>query len=471
MKTKLRAGSLREKNGVRVCQKSSVITKKACSVVKISQAAELDTCILNGHEIPSSIEVTTEDIGNIIGTGESLSEENSQAHIQSSRLDDSSAIERTEFSVTCESNLDTIFSLVVEPVAILSEHTNKGDSGNRSDPVVVPILGTNDRGDNLTSSDYQTCAVSDFNISDMIITGLPYDESQFDTELSVINQFSDYKYREPSMLYDVAEQCMVMPFLEDNTVKTSTNTNDSRSHEAIADPYSTSLYEAISQLKPCDQQSDVISDSDPAEEFDPESFIKNLPELSDVVSNFCPTVLPVESWKRKTMTLVLDLDETLVHSRLEPCHDVDFTFTVFFNMKDQTVYVKKRPYLHMFLERVAEMFEVVIFTASQSIYAEKLLNILDPEGKFISRRFYRESCIFPDGCCTKDLSLLGFDLTKVAIIDNSPQVFRYQKNNGIPIKSWYDDPTDYALLSMLPFLETLVEADDVRPIIAKKFSN
>lgn len=44
-------------------------------------------------------------------------------------------------------------------------------------------------------------------------------------------------------------------------------------------------------------------------------------------------------------------------------------------------------------------------------------------------------------------------------------------NNGIPINSWFDDPTDCALISLLPFLETLVDAEDVRPIIAKRFGN
>lgn len=114
--------------------------------------------------------------------------------------------------------------------------------------------------------------------------------------------------------------------------------------------------------------------------------------------------------------------ETLVHSTLEPCDDADFSFPVFFNMKEHIVHVKKRPHLQTFLERVAQIFEIVVFTASQSIYAKQLLDILDPEGKLISRRAYRESCLFSDGSYTKDLTVLGVDLAKIVIIDNSPQV-------------------------------------------------
>lgn len=86
------------------------------------------------------------------------------------------------------------------------------------------------------------------------------------------------------------------------------------------------------------------------------------------------------------------------------------------------MYVKQRPYLRAFLEKVSEMFHIVIFTASQSIYAKQLLDILDPEGNIFSGRAYRESCIFADGGYTKDLTVLGVDLAKIVIIDNSPQV-------------------------------------------------
>lgn len=124
------------------------------------------------------------------------------------------------------------------------------------------------------------------------------------------------------------------------------------------------------------------------------------------------------------MLIITDIlsAETLVHSTLEECDDADFTFTVFSNMEEQTVYVRRRPFLQTFLERVSQMFEIVIFTASLSIYATPLLDILDLEQKIISKRIYRESCLFSDGCYTKDLNILGVDLAKVAIIDNTPQV-------------------------------------------------
>ena len=111
-----------------------------------------------------------------------------------------------------------------------------------------------------------------------------------------------------------------------------------------------------------------------------------------------------------------------MHSTLEPCDDADFTFPVNFSLQKHTVYVRCRPHLKDFMERVAGLFEIIIFTASQSIYAEQLLNVLDPKRRIFRHRVYRESCVFVDGNYLKDLSVLGRDLARVIIIDNSPQV-------------------------------------------------
>ena len=122
-----------------------------------------------------------------------------------------------------------------------------------------------------------------------------------------------------------------------------------------------------------------VTEMDVDDEFNPWQFIKSLPPYSHVAHLTPPVNLPPIDASRFDLTLVLDLDETLVHCTVEVCDDADFVFPVLFHGMEYQVYVRLRPHLFEFLKRIQGLkFETVIFTASQKVYADELLNRIDP---------------------------------------------------------------------------------------------
>jgi CTD small phosphatase-like protein 2 len=82
---------------------------------------------------------------------------------------------------------------------------------------------------------------------------------------------------------------------------------------------------------------------------------------------------------------------------------------------------------------------------------------------------FRESCLSVEGNFLKDLNVLGRDLKKSVLVDNSPHAFGYQVDNGIPIESWFDDRNDTELLKLERFLRTLHGVNDVRAVVRRSF--
>lgn len=119
---------------------------------------------------------------------------------------------------------------------------------------------------------------------------------------------------------------------------------------------------------------------------------------------------------------------------------------------------------------MSKYYEIIIFTAAVKEYADIIIDHIDPDKKLIKKRYYRRDTITTKlENQIKDLTILKKDLSKTLIIDNVPENFIKQKENGIFIKSWYDDKNDTCLLDLIPILKDLVvqNVDDVRIFLSQ----
>ncbi|KAJ2706941.1 Nuclear envelope morphology protein 1 [Coemansia spiralis] len=166
-------------------------------------------------------------------------------------------------------------------------------------------------------------------------------------------------------------------------------------------------------------------------------------------------------------TLVLDLDETLIHSSPQGSYRAHHRIEVVIDKVACLYYVYKRPHVDYFLRKVSEWYTVVVFTASLAEYADPVIDLLDAQHKYISARFFRESCVPHDSSYAKNLAAVNPDLSQVVLVDNSPLSYFINPTNGIPIQPWVNsDPKDEALLDLLPLLDALRFTDDVRSILS-----
>jgi len=173
---------------------------------------------------------------------------------------------------------------------------------------------------------------------------------------------------------------------------------------------------------------------------------------------------PLSSDTGSKKTLVLDLDETLVHSSFKPIPNPDFIIPVEIEDQVYKVYVLKRPGVDQFLKALGDKFEIVVFTASLAKYADPVLDLLDTY-KVVRARLFREACTNYNGNFVKDLSRLGRDIKHSLIVDNSPTSYLFHPENAVPCESWFDDENDTELLEFIPVFESIAKVDDVRVAI------
>lgn len=131
-----------------------------------------------------------------------------------------------------------------------------------------------------------------------------------------------------------------------------------------------------------------------------------------------------------------------------------------------------RPFAHDILRELSKEFEIMVFTASVSCYADAVLDLLDPENEFISYRLYRQHCVATDdGNYIKDLRVIGGGrhLQNMVLVDNSALSYGYQIDNGIPIVPFYHNYNDNELKNLAEYIKLLADVPDVREVNKKAF--
>jgi len=165
------------------------------------------------------------------------------------------------------------------------------------------------------------------------------------------------------------------------------------------------------------------------------------------------------------------MDETLVAAKFEGHIPNGFEATFKFPFKGTEIQVRLRPYVQDVLEKLACMYEIIVFTAGEQEYADSILDYIDPNNSIFRKRLYRQDCIQLENFFIKDLDIiLDRERQHMLIVDNSILSFAFDLDNGVPINSYIgNEEDDKELLFLFSFLEDAATVPDIRVNIRESF--
>ncbi len=156
--------------------------------------------------------------------------------------------------------------------------------------------------------------------------------------------------------------------------------------------------------------------------------------------------------KGRKLSLVVDLDQTIIHACIEPTigqwqenkNSPNYEAVkdvVKFQLSDDAprglasgcwYYIKQRPGLKEFLEHIAEKYELHVYTMGTRAYAQEIAKIVDPTKKLFGDRIISRD---ENGSLTaKSLSrLFPVDTKMVVIIDDRSDVWPRNRKNLIKV--------------------------------------
>ena len=176
----------------------------------------------------------------------------------------------------------------------------------------------------------------------------------------------------------------------------------------------------------------------------------------------------VKQPKQSNKTLFLDLDGTLIYS---PKHDIiGKKSKLTFLTKRHKYWFNMRPFAFELLKNLHTIYEIVIYTSAEDLYARDILRIIDPKKMYYDHILSKKHC-FSLGkggqYRLKDLNLItNRKLQNEVIVDNSILPCMRNIDNLVPVKSFEgNDEGDKELILISTYLSIIAQAPDVRSCI------
>eukprot|EP01001_Neometanema_parovale_P006391 NODE_2754_length_1349_cov_126.795269_g2616_i0.p1 GENE.NODE_2754_length_1349_cov_126.795269_g2616_i0~~NODE_2754_length_1349_cov_126.795269_g2616_i0.p1 ORF type:complete len:360 (+),score=37.54 NODE_2754_length_1349_cov_126.795269_g2616_i0:78-1157(+) len=177
------------------------------------------------------------------------------------------------------------------------------------------------------------------------------------------------------------------------------------------------------------------------------------------------SMLPLQSQQYQgKYTIVLDMDETLLHSKEYPPYRIGVTQDIVmlkFPNCAEVLYSIIRPHAREFLRTIGPLCEVVLWTAGEADYASTVMENLDDQ-RNIDHFIFRDSRWFTLPSYVKALETLGRDMTRTLLIDNTDFVCAADPNNSIVISDFVGGAADTLLVTLENLIVQMVLSD--RPV-------
>ncbi|XP_030191852.1 RNA polymerase II subunit A C-terminal domain phosphatase isoform X1 [Lynx canadensis] len=135
--------------------------------------------------------------------------------------------------------------------------------------------------------------------------------------------------------------------------------------------------------------------------------------------------------RNRKLVLMVDLDQTLIHTTEQHCQQMSNKGIFHFQLGrgEPMLHTRVRPHCREFLEKIARLYELHVFTFGSRLYAHTIAGFLDPEKKLFSHRILsRDECIDPFSKTGNLRNLFPCGDSMVCIIDDREDVWKFAPN-------------------------------------------